>query len=395
MTTSTATQLLQEAPITVEQVKQVIKAMWYTAAKKRQEGRKGRQQPLVPMFSSAPGWGKSAAVYQAAEEIAAENGWAFLYQPTPAQLHSPEVEIDGHKVPFERCFFFQDIRLAMEGPLDQRGLPGRSADFPHMMDYLEPAGIPRRGQGIRLFDELPQAQKNVQAAIFQQIYDWQCGNVKIPHSVMQVAAGNPASSRGNYNEMGAALGNRMVHFNVQGTLKEWVGWALHNDVREELIAFHQFRNGELLHQFDPSKDDVKRFPSPRSWAFVSDLMELPGDVRFAAIVGAVGHYAASEFNTFLEVYKDLPDVDAILAGREKAVPDKRNVLFALVYSLVGALTDDATKVSNFVKYVTGDKMPKEFAVMAVRSCLKGTKPYITNDPDFRPWVLKNRAALAG
>ena len=60
--------------------------------------------------------------------------------------------------------------------------------------------------------------------------------------------------------------------------------------------------------------DANAFPSPRSWEFVSPILESKPDasIEHEWFAGAVGSGAATEFSGFLRMFRELPNIDAIL-----------------------------------------------------------------------------------
>ena len=62
------------------------------------------------------------------------------------------------------------------------------------------------------------------------------------------------------------------------------------------------------------KADQKAWPSPRSWEMASNLFKcnLPIDI-------AIGEGTASEFKSFINVYKKIPNLENILKGKGKDI----------------------------------------------------------------------------
>ena len=105
-------------------------------------------------------------------------------------------------------------------------------------------------------------------------------------------------------------------------------------VAAEVRAFLRYRPA-LLFQFDPAVQQ-RAFPTPRAWQFVSDVLaKTPADLLHAVVAGCVGDGPAAEFVGFLRLYRDLPDLDQVLARPDTSpVPREPAVLYALVGALV-------------------------------------------------------------
>lgn len=108
--------------------------------------------------------------------------------------------------------------------------------------------------------------------------------------------------------MPAPLANRFLHYDVAPDFESWRRWAVAQGVHEQVLAFLAFRPS-LLHQPDVNSP---AWPSCRTW-------EMAGELHTAklSIAPAVGEGAQGEFEAFLNVYTDLPNLDAILKGKGK------------------------------------------------------------------------------
>ncbi len=99
-------------------------------------------------------------------------------------------------------------------------------------------------------------------------------------------------------------------------------------------------------------------------------LNLPNAIQAAAVAGAVGEGAATEFLAFLKLYRELPNVDQILIDPNSVeIPTAPNVLYALAGALAHKTTDtNFSRVAQFVeRMVAADK--GEFAVLTVRDAI--------------------------
>jgi len=311
---------------------------------------------LATFVWGAPGVGKSQVVAQVAKELGLQ---------------------------------FVDVRAVLLDPVDLRGLPHINGD--HKAHWCPPDFLPTSGNGILFLDELNAAPPLVQAACYQLVLDRKLGEYTLPNGWHIVAAGNRESDRAVTHRMPAPLANRFVHLQFDVDLHAWVAWALANNIQTELIAFLRFRP-ELLHKFDPKSSD-KGFPSPRTWEFVSHILEQKPDaaIEFELIKGVVGEGAAVELTAFLKIFRKLPNPDLIMQDPEHAdVPKDANVL----YALVGALTRKVSE-QNFARLVTYiNRLPDEFSVMAIRDCLALDKTKaLVNTRAYIDWATKHADVL--
>jgi len=280
-----------------------------------------------------------------------------------------------------------DVRAVLLDPVDLRGLPHVNGEG--RAHWAIPDFLPKRGKGILFLDELNAAPPLVQAACYQLILDRKLGEYELPKGWSVVAAGNRETDRAVTFRMSSALANRFIHLNFDVDLEDWVAWALDADVVIEVVAFIRFRPG-LLHQFDPTKNE-KTFPSPRTWEYVSDILKSnpPSEIEFELISGIVGEGAASEFVGFMEIYRELPDPDAILTNPNgtKVSEDP-----ATLYAICGALSRKAN-TANFDKVVEyGKRLPTEFSVLLVRDSVKRNSE-LTETQAFIEWSASNSDIL--
>ncbi len=317
----------------------------------------------IPVFMwGPPGIGKSAIVRQ----ICKESKWQMV-----------------------------DLRLSLLNPIDLRGLPYLSKKREEAI-WLKPEFLPLDGirgwqkKGILFLDELNTAPVSVQIAAYQLLLDRRIGNYIFPDGWRIIAAGNRETDRAAVTRMPSPLANRLIHFNVSAHIDDWKIWAQgEGKVDSRVVAFLNFRP-KLLATLP--KEEIKAYPTPRSWEFVSRILKLyptPEDAE-KSIAGAVGEGAMSEFLAFMKIYQDLPDIDKILDGKVKKVPRKADVLYALSSALVVKLKKKY--LANFLKYTL--RMPPEFATVAVRDAARnGWADKIQKLPEWKEWSKKFREYL--
>ena len=220
--------------------------------------------------------------------------------------------------------------------------------------------------GLLFLDEMNTAPTSVQIAAYQLMLDRKIGNYEFPDGWRIIAAGNRETDKAFVTKMPSPLANRLIHIDTSAEIEDWKLWA-HGKVDPRVIAFLSFRP-KLLCALP--KEEVKAYPTPRSWQFVSDTLKLyKNDIHEADVVfeGTVGKGATKEFYAFLDIYQDLPDVDKILAGKDRTIPKKTDVLYALISVVVTKL--NKSNLENFLKYTM--KMSPEFATLAVRDAARG------------------------
>lgn len=278
-----------------------------------------------------------------------------------------------------------DVRLSLLDPTDLRGLPVVNGDG--RVHWATPEFLPRDGNAVVFFDEMNRAPVLTQNASFQLLLDRKLGEYTLPPAVDMVAACNRETDGGGVIRMPAALANRMVHINVTTDLADWCTWAASAHIEPVVIAFLRFRP-TLLHQFDTK---AHAFPTPRSWEFVSRIVaQRPAkELEHALVAGAVGHGAAIEFLSFVQLWRSLPSIDAILLAPTSApVPNDVATLYAVSSALAGRA--DATNFGRVLSYL--DRLPEEYAVYSVKDAVQRTA-ILASTPEFTQWAIAHQAVL--
>ena len=268
-----------------------------------------------------------------------------------------------------------DVRMSLLNPVDLRGVPYVDAAS-SITRWMTPAFLPRVGtpleNAILFLDEMNAAPPAVQAAAYQLVLDRKVGEYTLPDGVDVIAAGNLGTDRAIVYEMSSALRNRFCHFEVVPDLDEWKDWAAKNGIRSEVISYLNYKSDKLF-WFDP-KVHIRQFPTPRSWSFVSRMLDNVKSIRGITplIASALGDAVATEFAGFLKVASSLPNAEDIILRGEMNIkaPTETSSLYAFAGALVGVAsrTVDDDKLSlkyaqNLSQYCA-DNLTAEFAVLA-------------------------------
>ena len=300
----------------------------------------------------APGIGKSDLVDQAAKNL----GWDLIV---------------SHPV--------------VDNPTDAKGFPWLTQDDAgETIAEFVPFGTLRRAVAATkptawFLDDLGQAIPAVQGAYMQLVLARRINGHVLPDCVRFVAASNRAEDRAGASKMITPLLNRFCHLDMEVSTEDWHAWALKAGIEPDVRAFINWRP-TLLHQFDP-KTGEKAFPTPRSWEFVSrHAKACPDSVLLPVVSGDVGQAAAAQYIAFRRVYKNLPDVDALMSNpASEPVPgeEKPDVLYATVGAIVEkAKTCPLPKLDNCG--ILAGRLPNEYGVLLVRDLMAVRKAEVSN-----------------
>lgn len=286
--------------------------------------------------------------------------------------------------------------MAVHAPLMQPedlGMPVVSAKRDSVKFVVPAEKFPIEGSdcpdtGILLIDELPQADNSIQKTMANLMQEREIHGQHLKPGWMVVATGNRATDRAGANRVLSHLMNRMTMLQFEPHLDDWCNWYMsQDDCKVELLSFLRFKPS-LLSDFNPQRDIN---PTPRAWVegVGRSLGVVPSEAEMEVFSGDVGEGAASEFKAFLQIYRDLPNPDAVLLNPDThAVPTDPAVQFALS----GAIAHRATK-DNFDRVMIFTKrMPPEFSIIIIKDAIK-RDPKITMTAAWRAWSIKEGAAL--
>ena len=217
-----------------------------------------------------------------------------------------------------------DLRLSQLAPTDLRGLPVADHDA-GVARWYPPEFLPREGRGILFLDEINMAPPSLQGIAQQLVLDRRVGSYCVPDGWFIWAAGNRKEDYASVFDMPSPLANRFVHFNVGPDFDSFKAWAMRNGIDESVVAFLAYRPN-LLHKMDAQQP---AWPSPRAWSMASTLHGAGLD-----IAPAVGLAAAIEFQSYLALMANLPDMGVILGGKGKVpFPEEPSVRYAVTIGL--------------------------------------------------------------
>lgn len=295
--------------------------------------------------------------------------------------------------------YVTDIRLLNFSPVDLRGVPTADADREFTV-WLKPKifDLAEDGLNILFLDEISAAPQSLQAAAYQIALDKKIGEHKLPDNCIVICAGNRTTDKSVAFRMPKALANRLMHFEVQADFESWYKWALVEGLDHRVLGYLAFNHSRL--NLEPGIEELA-FPTPRSWEFVSRLlqaMEKAPEELHTMISGCIGVSNASEFEAWCRIYDKLPTTEDILSGKVVTPVRSSDVIYALISSLLSCITQQrdritAQELENVCGYVS--RLPADFASLFFRNLLKleGMNLRLMKNQTFTVWMKKNRQFL--
>ena len=244
------------------------------------------------------------------------------------------------------------IIASIHDPTDFSGLPIHEDG---QVRYAAPAWIADfadHPEGILFLDELSTCPPAVQAALLRVVFERRVGFTPLPDNVRIVAAANPPDLMVGGWELSPPMRNRFVHLDWDIRPELFTNALLDGWQRAELPAIDPAAHAAVLPDWkarvgaflrvspealhgDPGAEKYG-YASPRSWEYATHLLascavlDLPPDLDL--LRGCLGEGTAIALAEYLDNL-NIPDAEAVLAGREDARLDELNdgevyVLFA-------------------------------------------------------------------
>lgn len=314
------------------------------------------------------------------------------------------------------------VHTAYDEPVDYKGIPipvpldGSSLSVMH---WIAPDNLPLaeiigdEGKPILfVFDDITQAHPQVMNAVARCFHSAErvLANRKVSKRVYFMATGNRVEDAAAAFEMPSFARMRVTFIDVEVNSEDWCEWAYKaNDVPEEFISFLHPNNkvggSKHIFDFDPAR---RTNCSPRTlhiagkhWKALSD--EHPHVVS-EWLKGILCPAFDIEFRAHVQLYEKLPDIHAIMAGKEvklDKVFKQPDVLFLTLSALVKRMqekkndTDAQKTLVNLAEFLK--QIPKERADFAVWyfTQMRKTFPAFSALRQAMEWGQMNKELLIG
>jgi MoxR-like ATPase len=301
--------------VTIKELKGILRN-W-----RNYEGTQGKGMELCPFLWGAPGGGKTDLFQQLAEE------WDARFMSFLTSTMDP-TDVVG--VPF---------------PDKERGC---TVFMPpeHFLELTEDAKD--KGPVIALFDDLPASIEQVFNALLGVFHGRRIAGNKIRDNVLLCATGNRAEDKAGAQEIGTALNNRFIHFNIKLNNEDWEEWAFDNDVDPTVLSYIKARPQQLDKFAEALKSGEKAYATPRSVARASLVQRALGvdhPQLMAALSANCGQAWAADYHAYMRNAEQLVPASEIFKDAANCkLPDKSevDVLYATITSLVYATKQKPT-----------------------------------------------------
>jgi len=362
------------------------------------------------MAVSPPGTAKSTIMARAAKRMGATYLPRYTATMEASDVRLPYVE-DGPG----------DIKLAKWAVSTLLPLQALASQYPKDAHFLVN------------FDDFPHSAPSVMRPFVRSIYgdgkERVIAEFPILDRVRFVLTGNRESDRAGSNRLDTYIANRLVIFEIEPDVDEWVTGALNgfgmpqfdegyaemraridkavsSGLPDEVIAYPKWT--KQVYNFST---ETRSFMSPRSLEQLGRFIKayetagLGDEIIAAAAAGTLGDAEGMKFMAFRKLRDRLPDVSAILRGEDVPLPGSTEVLFILVTSIIRAAKTEHTKacakfLARLAETESGDGSPVGVEVSAyfAHECLSGSASNlrgVRSQPELLKWIQKNGKYFTG
>ena len=306
------------------------------------------------MIWGPPGIGKSELIAEIGQETNRPviDMRLLLLEPTDIKgipYYDPETTTMKWAQPADlpKTITERELRLAKEAVAAAEASKDADAIYEATAKYEQLVQAEKFSHAILFLDEINAAPPSVQAAAYQLILNRRVGEYHLPKGVSMVCAGNRDSDKGVTYRMPSPLANRLVHIEMSANFEDWQKWAIGARVHPDVVGFLSHHKQKLFN-FD-SKSPDKAFATPRSWVFVSQLIDdaMAESMNTALVSGTVGDGLATEFAQHRKVAARMPKSEDVLMGKEKVLNVKDlSAMYSLTISMCYTLQEWTAKIKT-------------------------------------------------
>ena len=263
-----------------------------------------------------------------------------------------------------------DIRLAQKDPAELGGVyfPNRETQT---LELFPPAWVKRACDEpcLVFLDEFNAAVTKLhQASAYQIVLEHRIGEFQFHPGTVVLAAGNREEDHAIVVPLSSALCNRFAHFEMRPDAASWVSWATAHGIQEDILAFVQTYGEEVLF----AASDAHAFPTPRSWAMASRILERVEDDDVKRVLAScIGLPMATRFCTFQKLFR-VVHADKIIAGKSKIDFKKKtdpSFFYAAIFAVAGYLCTAKVPdkhLPNIVSFIASEGVGPEYQFLFLR-----------------------------
>jgi hypothetical protein len=277
-------------------------------------------------------------------------------------------------------------------PTDYKGLPFMNdkgeADFVPFSDLKKIMTATR--PTVFFFDDLGHAPSSVQAATMQLVLAREINGKRISDHVSFISATNRAKDKAGVSGILEPLKSRFAIYELEANVESWIEWALKKDWIDTALISAVKMFPDWIIDWKPSKH-IENSPCPRNLVEVAKMMNmnLPDSLQHTAFAGRMGSAESTRLCAFLQLIKDLPDLNEIeYKPLTATVPNNPSSQYALVGALVNRA--NTKNIGALTTYM--DRVGVEYSTLFMKFIVS-RKEELCNTTAFTKWVGQNKEIL--
>jgi hypothetical protein len=244
--------------------------------------------------------------------------------------------------------FAQSLGMPCVSLLGSQLAPEDIIGVPQIIDgksrFCPPSMIARTEPYCLFLDELNACSHEVQKAFYSLIHEKRVGDYELPAGSIVIGAGNRSHDSAIVKTMSSALINRMLHVHIRVSHRDWLAWAMKNNIHELVMEYIQTRPDQLCAA--PPKHE-EPFSTPRSWHILSDAFHEYGNrltdhTLEILLYGCLSPQHATQFKGYMRQRNSKYKLSAIVSGdaRWPREPEDRDILYFLAQSFKAQLAKE-------------------------------------------------------
>lgn len=260
--------------------------------------------------------------------------------------------------------------------------PGDGLTF-HYNPAIPTIGNPLfTGPTLLNIDEFTGANRLMQNVLLKVLDEHKVGEAKLRDDCWIMATGNRSWDLAHVEQISAALANRATMVTVEHDLQAFLHYGVAHNFHPLTLAWVRLDEENLFH-FDQEAflAGDHAFPSSRANERLSncqhakDKRKIDDEVFRALCCGTIGQARGVKYTGFIKIAKDMPDLQALLAGAPQPVPKDPAVIYATIYALTQKLE------RNNLQYATAyiERFEPEWTEMFVSHVTKAKPQLVSNE----------------
>jgi len=336
-----------------------------------------RKAQVSAFIEGASGIGKSEEIWKGEADFSKEikremRDWNTFSIEEKENLASSDEEVAKYHI-------VADLRGATMTETDLAGLP----DFTKNKEFVEfkprllaKVFSSKTASGCLLLDEVNQAPRNVQNALFKVCLDRTIGDMKMSDNILVIGAGNRTEDRASITEMSGPLATRFMHYTLRvPTADEFIDYNLNSPYPSASVTGFLKAFSDQVFTFHANSKD-KAFANPRSIQRLAKLisdknMNSEEEIKRVDMLAkaSCGEAWGAKFIAYARMARKV-DVDAILKQPETikqhvgALDLKYSIITAIAYKCKENFKDNIEKSLMVFNYL--DEESGVFALRVVK-----------------------------